>query len=345
MNTSTFTSDELKVTKYFLKQLKNNNVPTYHDLYKYIKKRKINFGNSKSTKKILRKIKNNIEAPALFNTIKPVTAYQTINIDDLGLLSADYSEYKKKTANSNKGYIGFFMVVSVAAKKRWGVLMKSKSMPEFENAMEEICLGNIFPVITTVLSDRESAIFSARFQKKMKDKYNITFHFIHRLNKAWSAENAIRHTQEDISIVLHNNNTERWIDVLPHVIATHNRKKIDNTSYSPNEIDDSNFHDFLNQRDKTDDITMNYNTNSISLKTLPKGEKRNKALKFDIGDKVLASFQSLYGRKAFSKPSVEGSYSKKQYIIKNGYFKRTKDDKFVPGKNYLIIFYILYIYI
>ena len=218
MEKTNFTDDELKVTRYFLKQLKENNVPSDQDLIKYVKKRKINFGNTVSTKKILRKIRNNIESPSIYTTIKPVKSYQTITIDELGLLSADYGEFKPENKNMNKGYVGFFMVVSVCAQKRWAVPMKGKYMSEFENAMEVICMGNIFPAVTTILSDRERAVFSERFQAKMKEKYNITIHFIHRMNKAWSAENAIRFTKEDLSIVTDNNNSKRWIHILPQIM-------------------------------------------------------------------------------------------------------------------------------
>ena len=340
MGKNKFSKNELVVTKYFLRQLKQNNVPSYQDLHKYIKKRKINFGNFVETQKTLQKIRNNIIDTAVYSRVKPIEAFQTVTKDDLGLISADFGYYKKKFAKINKNYEGFFMAVSVAAQKRCGVLMKSRKTSSFEQAMEEICLGNIFPAVTTIISDRERAIFSDNFQKKMKEKYNINIHFIHRLNKAWSAENSIRWTKQDLTSVCSNKMTDKWIDILPEVIATHNRKKIKHTSYSPNDINDKNFLDFLNQKNKTNDITMLYNTNSISFESIPKGKWREKAFKFDIGDKVLATYKSLKGTKAFFKPSVEGNYSKKPYIIKRGFLRQTKNSELVPGNNILIYIYI-----
>ena len=70
---------------------------------------------------------------------------------------------------------------------------------------------------------------------------------MYRMNKAWSAENSIRHVKQELSQVMDTkSDNKRWIDVLDSVIASHNRKEIEDTGYSPNDINDLNFFDFLN---------------------------------------------------------------------------------------------------
>ena len=161
-----FTSDELKVVNYFDKQLQSDNVPSYEDLEKYIKRRRIDFGGKTRTRRTLRKIRNNIMEPAAFSNRKRVKHHQSVTPFNLGLLSADFGFYKKKWKHYNNNNIGFLMVVSVNAHKRWAVPMKSRKMEAFEDALEEVCLGDVFPVVNTVISDRETAVFSERFQKK-----------------------------------------------------------------------------------------------------------------------------------------------------------------------------------
>ena len=171
MNSKIFTENEIKIFKYFQKKIKNNNyVPTYDELYQYIKLNKINLGDYKKTAKSLQNVRNNIFEVAVFSTLTPVKYHQTITIPKIGLLAVDFGFFKKDDKWYNKNNIGFLMVVGVNTHKYWAVPMKSRKMDEFEKALKEICLGNIFPVITNVLSDRESAIFSKKFQAEMKKK-------------------------------------------------------------------------------------------------------------------------------------------------------------------------------
>ena len=343
MEKEVFTKDELKVVNYYIKQLKSDNVPSYQDLKKYLKKRRINFGNKKATNETLQKIKRNVKESVVYSNLKRIKFHQTVTIDNLGLLSADFAYYYPELKSYNKNNVGFLMVVSVNANKRWAVPMKSRTTQSFESALEEICLGNIFPAVNTVISDRESAVFSKSFQARMKEKYNINFQFMYRMNKAWSAENAIRYTKQDLTIVRNSKMTKNWIDVLQSVIAVHNRKKIGNTEYSPNDINDSNFFDFLSKYNNVKDITLDYNTNSISFKSIPKGDWRKKTLIIDVGDKVLASFKSMEGTKIMQKPSVDGTYSKQPFYVTDGFLRITKDKKnYVPG-NFLKIFFQFFI--
>ena len=101
---------------------------------------------------------------------------------------------------------------------------------------------------------------------------------------------------------------------------------------------------------------MFLNTNSYSFDNLPKGKWRKKTFKFDIGDKVLVSFKSLKGSKLIKKPSVEGTYSRDQYVIKYGFLRNTLDNKYlVPGNtfylkillhlNFIFLFFSVYVLI
>ena len=329
-----FTSDEKKLFKFYRKQWKENRIPTTRELRKYIKKNKLKF---KSKSKAIKKIRRNYKPAARFSQRKKVKFHQTVTIDNLGLISADFAFYKKEFKWFNNNYIGFLMVVSVNASKHHAVPMKNRKMESFEKALEEICLSDIFSAVNTVISDRESAVWSQKFQDKMKEKYNIQFEFMYRMNKSWSAENAIRHTKNKLSQFLDGKDDyKNWVKILSQVIADHNRKDIKDTGYTPNEINDKNFFDFLNKLHGTKDVTMNYSTNSISFSSIPKDKWREETLPIDVGDKVLASYKSFESTKIMQKPSVDGTYSDEPYFIYDGFLRNTKSDELVPGKIFFI---------
>lgn len=319
-------SAKIKLKSYFIKHLNNGRILTSKELKRYVKQRKLNVDNA-----YIRNIRDDIIPTLLYKNPVKIKTYQTITVDRLGLLSMDFAFYKKEWKKFNNNYNGFLMINSVVAKKYHAIPMKSRSLKEFENVLEQICKGGIFPVISVILSDRETAITSPNFRKEMNTKYGIKFQFLTRYNKAWSSENAIFHTKKALSMALISNGGKNWVRLLTEVIANHNRKKIEGTSFSPNDININNFYDYLNELHDVKDITMTFNTNSIDSRSIKQNDWIKKLFKFKLGEKVYASKYSLYGRKSFKKRSVEGTYSNKPFLIKRAILRQTRDKKLVPG--------------
>ena len=328
-------SDKTKLENYFIKKIKDGNILTNYELKKYAKKR-----NLKLDKSTISSLRNDVLATALYQKPFKIKVFQTVTHDRLGLLSIDFAYYKKNWSSSNNGYVGFLMVNSVIANKWHAIPMKSRKTSDFENALEEVCMTNAFPAVSTILSDRETTLFSHFFQKKMRDKYQIKFRFIHRYNKSWAAELAIRHVKTDLSIALQSTGGKNWIDLLPEVVNNHNRKKIEGTTFSPNDVDDRNFFDFINQLHNEEDATMNFATNSIDSRSILNKKWIRKIFKFKINQKVIASKYSLEGRKAFDKTSVEGTYSSTPFYIKSAKLRQTRKKTLVPGTYIYIYTYI-----
>ena len=318
--------DKKKLRNYFIKRLELGNILTQDELLKYAKKRKLNVG-----KRYIETLRDRVLPTLLYKQPLKIKSYQTITVDRLGLLSVDFAYYKPEWKSYNKNTVGFLMVNSVIADKRWAIPMKSRKEAEFESALEQICKGDIFPAVRTILSDRESVIASPKFQKKMLDRYGIKFRFIHRYNKAWSSELAIKHTKRELSISLISGGSRKWLKILEEVINSHNRKRIAGTSFSPNDVNSSNFLEFINQLHDVNDATMNFSTNSIDSRNIKNKNWIKKLFKFRIDEKVLASKYSLEGRKAFGKSSVEGTYSNKPFFIQRAKLRQTKANTLVPG--------------
>lgn len=322
--------DEVKLKNYFIRKLKTGTILSNNDLRKYVKNRKL-----KVSLNYIREIRDNVIPTLLYKRPASIKVYQTITVDRLGLLSMDFANYRNEWKRFNSGYIGFLMVNSVIANKWHAIPMKTHDTSEFERALAEICKGGIFPVVSVILSDRETAITSRNFREKMYKKYGIKFQFIHRLNKAWSSESAIYHVKRGLSMALRSEVTsggKNWIKLLPEVINSHNRQKIEGTNFTPNDINSKNFFEFINELHDTKDRTMHFSTTSIDSRSIKNKQWIKKLFKFRLGEKVFASKYSLEGRKIFGKQSIQGTYSDIPFLIKRAKLRETKDKTLVPGR-------------
>lgn len=329
-------SDRKKLRKYFIKRINVGDILSDDELERYALKRNLNVG-----KKYVRSLRDKVLPTLLHKQPLKVGIHRTITVDRLGLLSMDFAYYHPEWKWHNNNCVGFLMVNSVIASKQWAIPMKSRKTVEFESALEQVCKGGIFPEVRTILSDRETTITSRGFQKRMQDKYGIKFTFIHRYNKAWASELAIRHTKRNLSIALLSAGGKKWIKILSEVINTHNRKKIDGTQFSPNQINSSNFLEFLNQLHDIKDVTMNFSTNSIDSRSIVNKNWIKQLFKYRLNQKVLATKYSLEGRKVFGKSSVEGSYSKTPLFIRRAKLNQTRENTLVAGE---CCFYMLKVF-
>ena len=139
-------SGKLALKKYFIKRIDLGDVLTEDDLHKYVRKRKLSV-----TKRYVNTLRDKVFPTLLYKTPIRIKLYQTITIDRLGLLSMDYANFHPEWKGYNNGYIGFLMVNSVIADKRWAIPMKSRNTAEFARALEEVCRGNIFPAVSLPL--------------------------------------------------------------------------------------------------------------------------------------------------------------------------------------------------
>lgn len=313
------------VLKYFIKHLQNGNPLSYSELISYVKQRKLNV-----TNKFIRNIRKEVFASAIFTPIKKIKKYQTITLPKLSLCSTDYAEYRKDLKSYNDNNVGFSLINCVITQRRWATPLVSKTKESFETSIENAVRGNVFPAIRTVLTDRESALISDEFQQRMKDKFGIRFHFLHRYSKAWSSEIAIRDIKTKLSMALISNNSKRWVDSLQKIITSFNKEKVPGTQFRRIDIDDSNFFEFLDELYDLKDATLSFNTRSLNMNSLSPGWQ-NKLFKFKLNEEVFVSRSSLKEKNTFEKTSMTGGFSKKIYIIVDAFLRSTNDDQLVPG--------------
>lgn len=135
------------------------------------------------------------------------------------------------------------------------------------------------------------------------------------------------------------------MDFLGPLVASHNSSPAFDTSFSRDEVKDSNFFDYLDERfspilgepESKFDITTTFNSASIDSRSLPPDSAR-RVLTFLPGDSVLVSRKSLKvdeeGKpRAFVKPSVIGNFSRQTYTVVSSKLRPTAKGELVPGQS------------
>lgn len=124
---------------------------------------------------------------------------------------------------------------------------------------------------------------------------------------------------------------------LQSIIDHHNRQRAFNTTFKRNEITDENFHEFLSQRFKIDDVTFRYNTSSIDSESFLNPSWRKKLFKYLPGDRVLilvgSDSKNRKEFKIFYKKSISGYWYKQPYVIERAVLRASQHkNMLIPGE-------------
>ena len=82
-------------------------------------------------------------------------------------------------ARYNKGHIGLLLGVEGQTHQMAGVPIKKRTREAFEEAMERLIGMSVFHEVSVIYSDRESAIYSPAFVRKLKRRHGVTLRFLH----------------------------------------------------------------------------------------------------------------------------------------------------------------------
>jgi hypothetical protein len=138
-----------------------------------------------------------------------------------------------------------------------------------------------------------------------------------------AAELAIRHLKERLSIALSLNKKgdNSWLQHLESTLNGMNSKFVKNTNIRRDAVTKFNVHKVLAQKYRVADWSPLVNTSVITNFSKP----MLKALRFpyQVGQRVLISRSSNYTVRSdqFTKKSVEGSFTKKTYVIEDVFLK------------------------
>ena len=111
-------------------------------------------------------------------------AFSTVQHEGIGDVMTDFCFLWPEHKNANSGYIGGVVAVNNAGFTAF-VGLRGRTMQDFEECVETLVKSSGFPVLSKLISDRESAVYSDTFQNHIKDTYNVTIHFLEKGNKAF----------------------------------------------------------------------------------------------------------------------------------------------------------------
>ena len=266
--------------------------------------------------------------------------YVTLPIAKLGVIFIDLAFYKQEYAKENNGCIGFLCAVDSITQQLFTKPFKKKDINSWHDLVTAIVNESAFDVIRILVSDRESAVLSSKFRKKLLADRGINVVFIANRSKSYFAETFIRHVKKALSRTLaqvkhDNGNHKRWLEKLESITRYFNGKYAHNTKYRRKNIKRTNFNDYLKQLFNAEDASILFNMRgAIDVDQLAPNKWISKAFTLKKGTRVLVHKFALpaVSKEKFIKASVEGQFSNRPKIVHGRLLKKSADDSLViPG--------------
>jgi hypothetical protein len=215
------------------------------------------------------------------------------------------------------------MGVECLSQKISCIPVKDKSSASWEKAITQM-IEESYGEIRNIVSDRDSAVTSAKFQRGIYHTYGVKFTFLRSRSKAFKAELMNKFMKRRLSIAMKANPNETdWTKFVPGIVKDYNSQKIPGTNITRDSVNKHNYMQLLEQLYKSKDPSMLFNI-SAGMNVSP--ETRKIIWRYNVGDKVLLNRDPDYteGKDAFLKTSVKGAYGEKVYTIKNLVYKTSK---------------------
>jgi hypothetical protein len=341
--TKSVLADVNRVKQYFLAKLGQGIVMTKQNLKDYVRRHNLVVSSSQ-----LKKIKRSWPYVAKFETMKRKPKYMSASILKFGTLMIDIGFIEEHKAY-NKNISAFLVGKEMVSGCLGAVELKSKSSTDIFKALQKMLNNGTFNQIHTIVMDREAAVQSKAFKKRLFDAYGIAIHHIVSRNKAYYAELGIYYIKKQIGMRIAATGNKRWIGgVLEKIVENYNEQKVPNTTFTRNSITRQNTQKILAQKYKMKYPSLLFNSATLYGTDLKNKKWKKNIFRFNIGDKVLIAkkvylkdeLKKRYQKKddddgpykpyarskyltnaQFLKPSLTGSYSDRVYTIKSRYLK------------------------
>jgi hypothetical protein len=240
----------------------------------------------------------------------------------LGNIFVDLAEFKPNLRVANKQCRYFLAGVDCLSQKMCCIPLANKTQVSWERGVRQM-IEKEFPVVTTIITDRDTAVAGLAFQNKIKSEFGVSWFHLRTRSKAYKAERAIRFLKERLSTALSFNEKgdNNWLQHVRPILDDYNSRNVRGTDMKRGEIGKRNVKLLLEKLYGAKDYSPIFNTSVASVFT----PRMRRLLKFKlaVGQKVLLATSSNYNFKsgAFAKKSVEGAYGKKVYEIERQLLK------------------------
>lgn len=170
-------------------------------------------------------------------------------------------------ARENKGYRYLLTIIDVLSKFAWTVPVKRKTGQDVTAAMDSILQDGRVP--TNLQTDQGKEFYNKTFQNLMK-RHGINHYSTYSNLKASIVERFNRTLKNKMWMKFSLHGSYKWIDILDDLVATYNDTKHRTISMKPRNV----------TADTVETLIQRFSTTN---------ERRNRVVKFKIGDKVRVS--------------------------------------------------------
>lgn len=280
---------------------------------------------------------------ARFETARKIrpTHFQTMPIIKLGVYHIDFSGFHPEWAEHNDGNSGFIVIVENFTNKLF--VYPSPILDPIRNwkiAIDKFMAQKNVGEVNTLCSDNDAVGQSSKFKQYILQKYNIRWHTLKRIPKAFLAERFNGYIKKHLSITLDmesrrkKQQVKRWIDLLQPLYKAYNRQIIPNTNFRRDQVNPDNFEKFLSQL-KGGDPQPEMNFHFARAGPFIQERWNRRLFKFDLGQKVwtLAKTNPSVDpkKREFLKANVYGVWDKKkEYTIAGRQLRSTKQGHLIP---------------
>lgn len=199
----------------------------------------------------------------------------------------------------NDGYGYFLFAIDVFSKYAWAVPLKSTKGIEMVQALSSVFSSTSPP--KKLRTDMGSEFYNKSIHNFLKEK-NVNHFFSRNEKKANFAERGIKTIKSRLSRYMTQNQTHRWVDVLPNIIKSYNSTYHRTIKMAPNQV---------KQRDEPYIWMSVYDQPTKEASSKPKKAKTIH-FKFKIGDSVRIS----HLRKPFDREYDE-RWTGEHFVVKS----------------------------
>jgi hypothetical protein len=329
------------VESFFFRRAKVGLVPTLDDMVAFCKKRKIS-----ATREQLKGMRYRFKFAAIHTLPRSPSRYAGMSVPRYGLLMIDLANFdpsdpagtaagtaeggetetrrtrsrgaagappnkKKKSAP----YKAFLIGVETLSQKLSCVPMRDRTSASWEAAVTKM-IEESYGEIRTIVSDRDVAVTSQAFRRRIAREYSISWIFLRsRPAKAFRAERMIYFMKRRLSVALAANpGTLDWSKYVAPIVAEYNARKIRGTGIRRSSVNKDNYMRLLEEIYRSEEPGLLLNIASGANFT---PATRRKMWKYRVGDRVLLRRPLDYhlDKSVFDKPTVLGSYGARTFVV------------------------------
>jgi hypothetical protein len=283
-------------------------VPSAHELRVWARKR----GHAVGLRQI-RQLRHLWKATARHSRWVKPPVYMGASIDKLGNIFVDMAHFMPHLRVFNKQCKYFLVAVDSFSQKLACLASANATQATWEKGVIA-CKEHHFPVVSCIVSDRDTAVAGETFQRAMRERYGIRWIHLRSRSKAFHAERMIRYCKERLSQAMQASaergdaNKNNWIRHVGPMVDDYNSRFISGTTFRRRDASPANYLAILEQKYGFVNPTTVFNSSVSGNFSSRMGAM---LFKYPVGARVLLSREADYTGKqrgAFAKKSVTGSY-------------------------------------